>query len=92
MGARNRDMSSHRFLGGKLGKLAPPLGRSYLLVMMILRIVGGAMGVLLMLGSAFAQGELATLCHIGIALFGLVMVLVATFANNKNVERWFGGL
>ena len=59
---------------------------------LFLRIVGGAIGVLLILGSALAQVDLATPWRIGIGLLGLGMVLTAAFASDKNVERWFGGL
>jgi hypothetical protein len=57
--------------------------------MILPRVFGGVMGGLLILGAAFATFEATTRILVG--SFGLTLVLIATFAKEKTIERWFGG-
>lgn len=49
-------------------------------------------GTLFILGSAFTPIELDLLPRIFVGAFGLFMVLTASLAKDKTLERWFGGL
>jgi len=52
----------------------------------LLRIVGGAFGLLLLVGASVKDG------NVPCAVFGMLMLCIALFARSKNVENWFGGL
>ncbi len=50
------------------------------------------MGSMFTLGSAMTPIELDLLPRIFVGVFGLFMVLTASLAKDKTIERWFGGL
>lgn len=73
-------------------KFAALLSTTYDERVIILRVLGGGMGLLFVLAVALVRIELDLLQRLFVALFGLFMLLTALFAGDKTLQRWFGGL